>query len=158
MRKQPVARVNSRKLAHALQRVANHPEFSEFSLRHDLNLNTLNTLRLEIKTSYESLHLLLDREILLRCQFDLLLENPTNFILNSDPLSKFHECEGLTHSATRTFQDIRFRTCNKLCRLKKEAREELLKVEDTLGDLHIKQKQQISSIEAMESRLNQELS
>jgi len=155
--KQQVSRGESRKLVHSLHQVANFVNFSKSSLKQDLALNTLSTMRLEVKTSYETLHLLLDREVLLRCQIDQVLEEEENYVPGSKGLTKNHECEGVTHPVTRTFQDYRFRTCNKLCRLKKEARVELLHIEEVLGDLNVKQKQQVTSIESLESRLCQEL-
>ena len=96
-------------------------------------MNALNQIRLEVKTSYESLHLLLDREVLVRRQIDLMLDDLESFDQSPKATTKWHECEGFTHPVTRAFQEIRFRSCNMLCRLKKESRDQLLKLEETLG-------------------------
>jgi len=81
-------------------------------------------IRSEIRSRYELLHLLLDREVTLRRLIDTIVDDEANFNM-SVSLDDSHRCEGKLHPVTRGFQEKRFLQCNQFCRLKNEPRSQL---------------------------------
>jgi hypothetical protein len=72
------------KLEYSLSRVVNAPIVNTFRLEHEIKVNTFKQLGLEVNTHFEALHLLLDREIVLRRMLDQVLDNKDSYDMVQD--------------------------------------------------------------------------
>ena len=122
-------------MAHAYTQVRNAPKTSWFRLQHEINQNLLQQHQIGLRSSYETLHCLLDRKVALRRQVDLAVEDPSHYLQQLEPKQP-HECQGRI-KAVRSLRAVnKFRQCNQLCRLTQEGRSKLLALEESLRAVH----------------------
>ena len=86
----------------ASTQVLSAPATSFYKLQHELNVNTYRQIQIEVQAAYELLSSLLDREILLRRQIDISLDDQASYDSKLD-LEEPHHSEGQLFNATRVF-------------------------------------------------------
>lgn len=144
------------KLDYSHSRVLHAPKVSAFRLEHENKVNALKQLRLEMNSSFETLHLLLDREVTLRRLLDQVLDDESSFDMKQD-LNCRHDCEGKVVRSIRGSTSFLFQRCTKLCRLTEEARPRLVALEEQLRTVHARKHEALRGIETLEARLRTDL-
>jgi hypothetical protein len=103
-------------------------------------MNVQRQIEIAVKASFETLHLLLDREIAVRRQVDLLVENASNYDFKKSVRLQ-HKCEGIVKVSYSLKEPFLFRQCNQLCLLSEEGKAKLVNLRSVLRGVHALQRE-----------------
>jgi hypothetical protein len=79
-----------------------------------MKLLDLQEIKMAVNSAFQNLHTLLDRELFIRRQVDLVVEDSSSYDLKKNVRLK-HRCEGIVSRSYSLKEVVLFKQCNQLC-------------------------------------------
>jgi hypothetical protein len=130
---------------HAFTKVKNAPPTTTSKLQQEITMSIHKQYQIAVNASYETLNCLLDREIAVRRQVDLLVENASNYDYKKSVRLQ-HKCEGIVKVSYSLKEPFMFRQCNQLCLLSEEGKAKLVNLRSVLRGVHALQREKLGDI------------